>query len=209
MNNYVQYGCGMCAPIEWRNFDVSPSLLVQKIPVVGRFITRGSRFPDFPENVEYGDIVDGLPVREKSCKAVYCSHVLEHLALKDFRIALKNTYRYLNRGGTFRLVLPDLEALAREYVNSSSSKASHKFMKKSYLGSLSRPKGIEGLLRSWLGNSNHLWMWDFSSIKYELENTGFDSVRRAEYGDSDDPHFDTVEDKHRWDGNLGVECIKP
>ena len=25
-NIYVQYGCGLCAPKEWVNFDVSPTL---------------------------------------------------------------------------------------------------------------------------------------------------------------------------------------
>ena len=32
---YVQYGCGLSAPNEWINFDVSPTLRIQKIPIIG------------------------------------------------------------------------------------------------------------------------------------------------------------------------------
>src|SRR4051812_43659884 len=108
---YVQYGCGLSAPESWRNFDASPTLRLQRLPVVGRRL-HGGGLPLFPSNVEYGDIVRGLPVSPGSCRGVYCSHVLEHLALADFRTALRNTRAILRDGGIFRFVLPDLELLA-------------------------------------------------------------------------------------------------
>src|SRR5437016_6228704 len=122
---YVQYGCGLCAPAGWVNFDVSPTLRLQKIPLLGRFVTHGG--PTFPKNVRYGDIVRGLPVAPGSCAVIYCSHVLEHLSLADFRTALRRTYEYLHPGGVFRFVLPDLEKLARDYVDSSDARASITF----------------------------------------------------------------------------------
>ena len=70
----------------------------------------------FPANVEYGDIVKGLPVPTGSCRGIYSSHVLEHLALNDLRKALRETHRLLAEGGTFRLVVPDLEHEARTYL---------------------------------------------------------------------------------------------
>src|SRR5438046_2163574 len=118
---YVQYGCGLSAPADWKNYDTSPTLRIQKIPVLGKLI--GSRMsPVFPSNVLYGDIVKGLPVSNTSCDAVYCSHVLEHLSLNDFRVALANTYRILKPGGTFRCVVPDLEAITRSYLHKLESK---------------------------------------------------------------------------------------
>lgn len=113
----VQYGCGWCAPVGWQNFDASPTLRFERLPVVGYFYTKNQS--RFPENVEYGDIVKGLPIPDDSCERVYCSHVLEHLALEQFRIALKNTFRVLTNGGVFRFVLPDLEYFAKTYVESS------------------------------------------------------------------------------------------
>ncbi len=97
VRNYLQYGCGWSAPKGWRNFDASPTLRFERLPLIGRLYTRNSQ--RFPENVEYGDIVKGLPVAEESFHGVYCSHVLEHLSLADFRTALINTWRILKGGG--------------------------------------------------------------------------------------------------------------
>jgi len=205
-NEYVQYGCGWHAPKGWRNFDSSPTLRFERIPFIGRlYIKNATRFP---ANVEYGDIVVGLPVSDGECAGVYCSHVLEHLALQDFREALKNTYRILKLGGTFRLVLPDLEHAIQEYVKNDAPSASIDFMKETSLGMAQRPRGIKGLLIELMGNSNHLWMWDFKSIVAELNNAGFSFVRRAQFGDSEDNQFNQVEELSRWANALGVECKK-
>lgn len=206
MVQYIQFGAGLCGPEGWKNYDVSPTLRLQRIPVVGSLFN--SLGPRFPSSVRYGDIIRGLPLADDSCDAIYCSHVLEHLSLNDFRLALKNTCRYLKRGGRFRFVLPDLEQLAKDYLESSESDAALDFMKNSYLGQQSRPKGFSGLLRAWLGNSAHLWMWDYKSIESELTSAGFEGIRRAQYGDSGDSRFDAVEDRGRWDHCLGVDCKK-
>lgn len=206
---YVQYGCGLCAPATWINFDVSPTLRLQRLPLLG-WLGRSVK-PVFPKTVRYGDIVRGLPIREQACKAIYCSHVLEHLSLEDFEIALKHTFSYLRPGGTFRFVLPDLELLARRYLLEleSNPEASVQFMRESYLGYPTRARGIRGAVRAWLGNSAHLWMWDFKSISQFLERAGFAEVRRAFFADSPDPAFSAVEDEGRWTDNLGVNCIRP
>lgn len=94
----VQFGCGLSAPESWQNFDNSPTLRLQKLPLIGIFI-KGKNIPLFPKNVRYGDIVSGLPIKNGSCDVIYCSHVLEHLSLQDFRIAIKNTYNYLKPDG--------------------------------------------------------------------------------------------------------------
>lgn len=205
---YIQYGCGLTAPEGWVNFDLSPTLILSKIPVLGSLLSKKEIIPNWPNNVKYGDIIKGLPVPNNTCKAVYCSHVLEHLALEDFRIALNNTYKLLEKGGTFRFVLPDLNRLAQEYIKSEKEDASIDFMDKSYLGRRSRPHGLRGLLKCILGNSSHLWMWDYQSISIELSHVGFHKIRKAEYGDSSDRMFDKVETKGRWENCLGVECKK-
>ena len=113
---YVHYGCGSFTPNEWINFDVSPSLRIQRTPVLG-WLLKSKLHAVFADNVKYGNIIDGLPgIKENSCEGVYCSHVLEHLSLNDFRTALKNTYGILKPGGIFRCVVPDLEHAARVYI---------------------------------------------------------------------------------------------
>lgn len=205
-SQYVQYGCGWkSAPAEWRNFDASPTLWFERIPLFGRLYTKNST--RFPENAEFGDIVKGLPVPPNSCKAVYCSHTLEHLALADFRIALQNTRQMLVPSGVFRFVLPDLEYLISQYSNDPSSEAALKFMSESRLGQEKRPRGLKGFAFAWLGNTEHLWMWDFKSMAAELERAGFVEIRRAAFGDSGDPMFEKVESAVRWQNCLGMQAI--
>lgn len=207
---YVQYGCGLAAPKEWINFDVSPTLRIQKIPIFGKLL-KGKLNTVFPDNVKYGDIIKGLPVDDNSCDGLYCSHTLEHLSLIDFQIALKNSYRILKKDGIFRCVVPNLEWAARVYIESldqGDENASLIFMKEIMLGVKERPKGIKGLLSTFFGNSNHLWMWDFKSLSNALENAGFAKVRRCKFNDSQDNMFNLVEDEGRFRNAVAVECQK-
>lgn len=203
---YVQYGCGMSPAEGWRNFDASPTLRFERLPMIGRLYTKNaSRFPDC---VEYGDIVKGLPIPGESCDAVYCSHILEHLALDDLRTALRNTRAILKRGGVFRFVLPDLETIARRYLADEDVEACSNFMIAAHLGEPSRPRGPWGFAKLWLGNSRHLWMWDFKGMYRELERAGFRDIRRARFGDWKDPAFGRAESGNMWSECLGVECRK-
>ena len=166
-------------------------------------------FPDYPKNIRYGDVIKGLPVELQSAAGVYCSHVLEHLALNEFRQTLRNVYSYLAPGGTFRFVLPDLEWLAKTYLQSSDSEAASRFMRDSYLGVDQQSGGASGVMKLLFGRSAHLWMWDYKNMARELEAAGFTSIRRARFQDNPDPRFQEVEDLGRWENCLGVECRRP
>ncbi len=111
------WGPLLSAPKNWLNFDASPTLRIQKNLFIGK-IFKTQLNTIFPENVRYGDIVKGLPIDADSCDGIYCSHILEHLSLHDFRVALKNTIKILKVGGVFRCIVPDLEYAAREYIKS-------------------------------------------------------------------------------------------
>jgi hypothetical protein len=206
---YIQFGCGLCAPATWRNFDAGPAFWIERnLPFLKPMLLKRG-FPDYPANIEYGDVIKGLPVAPGSAAAVYCSHVLEHLALDEFRATLRNVFTYLEPGGTFRFVLPDLEGLIRAYTSSSDPEAASRFMRDSYLGMDSQGKGISRLLRMLFGRSSHLWMWDEKNMARELADAGFNAIRRAQIGDNPDPRFADVEDAGRWENCLGMECRRP
>ncbi|MCG6134893.1 MAG: methyltransferase [Nostoc sp. LLA-1] len=212
---YVQYGCGMSAPKEWMNFDVSPNLVLERLPILGLFYVgkkatyEGLVRKRFPENVHYGDIVKGLPVHSDSCSGVYAAHVLEHLSLYDFKTALKNTFSILKKDGVFRFIVPDLEVLVHQYIESQDPISAIKFIEATLMGTITKDKGLKSLIKAVLGNSNHLWMWDFNSLKYELETVGFVNVRKATYHDSHDMMFRFVEHEEAFVDALCVECYKP
>jgi hypothetical protein len=206
---YVQYGCGSSAPEEWINFDASPTLRIQKIPVIGR-IMRNKLNVVFSSNVLYGDIIKGLPLTEEQCDGIYCAHVLEHLSLTDMRISLRNTFTILRKGGIFRCVVPDLEYYAREYIQSLDNgdlSASLKFIgADTILGLEKRPGGLKGLITSYWGNSRHLWMWDAKSLSQELSVAGFSQIRVCKFNDCEDPMFKYVEEEVRFEKAVAIEC---
>lgn len=209
MSLYVQYGCGLSSPPGWLNFDASPTLRLQKLPVIGRYFTSKVQFP---ESVRYGDILKQLPgVVEGSCDGIYCSHVLEHLSLEDFRKAIANTHKLLKKDGIFRCVVPDLAHSIdtyKERKRQNDPDASISFMYETMLGLKERPRGLKQMVISAFGNSHHLWMWDEEGLMNELNRAGFRSVRRCTFNDSEDSHFNLVEDLDRFYGALAIEARK-
>lgn len=211
---FVQFGCGWSAPRGWVNYDASPTLRFERLPLIGRLYTKNaSRFPD---DVLLGDIVEGLPHPPGSVDGIYASHVLEHLSEQDCRQALRNVFALLKPGGTFRLIVPDLEWRARSYLDAAArgdADAAHAFMHSSFLGAQQRSRTLLGRLKDMLGNSAHLWMWDRRSMSHALEEAGFDRIRVCAFGDAADPEFALAEEPGRFidDGHpeVALEARKP
>jgi hypothetical protein len=213
-NLYIQYGCGLCAPDRWQNFDASPRLKLERSPL--RTVLRATVKLLFPANVRLGDIVRGLPVANGSARGVYASHVLEHLPRDDVPTALRNTHRILAPGGMFRVIVPDLHWRAAQYLRSAERgdpAAADALMNACALGAREKPRTLMSVLRGRFGRSAHLWMYDFAALKALLEQAGFTGVRRCELGDCHDPMFALVEDEGRFfdagERELAIEAVKP
>lgn len=211
MGRYVQYGCGQIASDEWLNFDVSPTLRLQKIPLLRLFL-KPYFDVNFPKNVKYGNIVKGLPcISKDSCDAVFCSHVLEHLSLKSCRIALKNTYKILKPGGVFRVILPDLWPCVEKYIKEFEQKdtnASINFINCTMMGTEKRLYGLKSFLKTNYGSEAHLWMWDKYSFAEEIRKAGFKIIKPYNFFDKKDKMFELVEEEERFIDSLAFEAIK-
>ena len=208
MKRYLQYGCGFTAPDGWVNYDASPTLRFERLPILGKLYTRNKQ--RFPGNVKFGDIVKGLPEKPGSCDGIYCSHILEHLAYEDFLSALKNTWLILKPGGTFRGVVPDLKAAVMNYIEGYDKldAPANTLMQNTMLGIETRPKSLSSNLKNMYGNSKHLWMWDYKSLEFELNKAGFVNIRPCNFGDAADPIFKLVEEEGRFFEAAAFECTK-
>jgi len=189
-------------------------LRIQKIPIIGRLL-RPYLNCIFDDDIKYGDIVKGLPVPAGQVEGVFCSHVLEHLALDDFHKALDNTYLILKPGGLFRLIVPDLELYILDYINSLSTnsfdikcRAASEFMKKTGLGMIQRKHGITGRLSEVYG-SHHRWMWDKYSLSRALTDHGFVKVETFEKGNCHDEMFLLPERDYQFNSSIALQCRKP
>jgi len=99
MSRLLNFGCGSVFHADWVNVDTAPT----------------------DPRVLAHDVRRGLPFPEESFDAVYGSHVLEHLLPADARRLVEDCCRVLKPGGIVRLVVPDLETIARLYLQTLES----------------------------------------------------------------------------------------
>lgn len=67
--------------------------------------------------VKVCDIRKPFSLPENTFDAVYANHVLEHLKPEEGAAFIDELYRILKSGGICRIVVPDLEAKCREYLD--------------------------------------------------------------------------------------------
>ena len=209
----VNIGAGLSCGKSWLNFDASPTLRISKIPVLGKLIGITLRFPHWPDATRYGNIVKGLPVQHGLCRLIFSSHVFEHLSLSDFETAISNVYAYLQPGGVFRIIVPDLEAYARNYLKqleegNDRSTAAIDFMKAANLGCEKTRAILKSRLAESLANSRHQWLWDRYSLIKKLEEHKFTNIKLCRYAEWSDQRFAEVEDRARHQDAICLECGK-
>ncbi len=90
----VNIGCGSVFHPDWINLDVLP----------------------LAKNVQSYDIRETLPFLSQEIDVCYSSHVLEHLSREQAKSFLIDCDRVLKPGGIIRIVVPDLEMIARNYL---------------------------------------------------------------------------------------------
>ena len=85
----------------------------------------GSRFHPAWENVDFVstnpavrryDLREGIPYTDSSFDVVYHSHILEHFSRQKALGFMRECYRVLRPGGVIRVAVPDLEQIAKLYL---------------------------------------------------------------------------------------------
>lgn len=71
-------------------------------------------------SVNQVDVLSGLPYEDSTFDLVYCSHYIEHIPKSRISDFLQECSRITKPNGIIRLVLPDFENIAREYINNIS-----------------------------------------------------------------------------------------
>lgn len=72
------------------------------------------------------DLRKPIPLPDQCCDAIYASHVIEHFNRDDARQLLRECRRLLRPSGIIRLVAPDLEALAKCYLQTLEAARRHR-----------------------------------------------------------------------------------
>lgn len=106
----LNLGCGSRTHPEWVNIDYSLLAAFRSLPGLGAILG------PLPVGYRNWDLRRGIPFDSGTVAVVYSSHVLEHINHAGAPSFLKEAARVLRPGGIIRIVVPDLEASAREYI---------------------------------------------------------------------------------------------
>lgn len=78
------------------------------------------------EYVQYCDLRKGIPYPDNTFDVVYSSNIIEHFLYKIGQKFIQELFRVLKPGGTIRLLTPDLERIAKEYIKNLNAWAQDK-----------------------------------------------------------------------------------
>ncbi len=178
----VNIGCGATPTPGWTNFDNSLTVRLSRVPGVLSALARlgmaDSSQRHFAEVVEssgirWANAVHRIPLDNDVVRALYSSHMVEHLDEIKVRSFLQEARRVLAPGGILRLAVPDLAALTEKYRASGDADA---FVRATSL-TQPKPRGVMARAKSILvGNRHHHWMYDGPSLQRMVASAGFDSV---------------------------------
>ena len=135
----LNLGCGARFHADWVNADLVPA---------------------DPARVVRLDLQKPLPFAAGTFDAVYHSHVLEHLPRSAAPRFLAECRRVLRPGGILRVVVPDLETIARLYLENlagawagdATAVERHEWMTLELLDQLTREQSGGEMLRHWSRN---------------------------------------------------------
>ena len=167
---------------------------------------------DHPLNDKADAPVDarfGLPFHDGSFKGVYAHHVIEHLDYEDAYRVFDEVKRILAPGGTFRMIVPDLNVFLDLYRNDSAGEI-FRLLPPWHMENLSVETPLEMIDFMFRDHkfNRHLSSWDIDTAELRLRKAGFSKVVRQTVNRSLDEKL-ADHDKQDWAAfSLYVEAIK-
>jgi predicted SAM-dependent methyltransferase len=139
----------------------------------------------------YLDITQPWPVPDGSVDFVYADNVIEHVTLQVGRAVFRHAFAALRPGGVFRLATPDVEAVARQYLE--NGELAQAGMERNRERGKNFVHPVELIRETFVGAKHYLgFCYDFASISAEMEQVGF-VVERVPAGTSASPELTGLE----------------
>ena len=189
----LNLGCGSVRPEGWINTDSSLNANIQKIPLIGKRISKLFNPVEYnSNNFRYMNLNKRWVFADNSIDVVYASHLFEHLSLKSAALFMKEAYRCLKQGGVIRIVVPDLYKISKKYIEdyeSGNGEASNFIMWAINMhreGQYGNPGLFKKMILEIQGYPHqHKFMYDEKSMINLFKISGFNNIASLQYGISD------------------------
>lgn len=158
----------------------------------------------------YLDATRRWPLDDGTVGFLYSDNVVEHLPLEANRAMFREAFRCMAPGAVVRLITPDVRAHVEMYL--SGSAALDTPAARHYKGMGLVVEHPIDVLRVPIGQFGHHegYMFDFETLKHELEAAGFVDVVRTPMGESDHAEFRDIDQRTSEGGaQLAVEATRP
>jgi predicted SAM-dependent methyltransferase len=181
----LQIGCGTHPLDGWLNSDF---------------------YPKSKEHIHL-DATKRFPLADETLDYVYCEHMIEHINYPSGHSMLKECFRVLKVGGKVRVATPDLAFLIDLYRPDKSPLQVDYVMAGSIYCNAPVPYDtfvINNFVRDW----GHQFIYDEKTLRYSLEQAGFEEITRFGLSQSHDAALQNLEfESRRPPGMLNLETM--
>lgn len=193
------------------NIDNHPMMFVLDHPVLLPFVPRRNRnMLDANREAQTKgrflrhDCRKPLPTPDGTIDHILCSHFLEHVFPDEGLKILADFKRVLKPRATLHVIVPDLEAFARAYVEKRArgvGTAADEFIEATLLSTSSRGSWKARVMEA-IGGFGllHRWMYDRNSLRARIEQVGFEILETNET---------PSHDYRKGDGSVHIVARKP
>jgi predicted SAM-dependent methyltransferase len=184
----------------WINTDVTPHLVLARVPGLGALLHRAGRLSDERyaayadgrfRRLRYLDLTRSLPCPDGRLEAIYSSHTFEHLHVDAAERALAECHRVLKPGGVLRIAVPHLDRIVEHYDPSQPDDFVY---------------GIfQGRTASDNRHARHWWHYNAVSLGTRMRAAGFSKVHECGFRQGACPDLEQIEYRE-W--SLFMEAVK-
>lgn len=138
------------------------------------------------------DATEPWPLPQESVQYVFADNVIEHLPLDSGRKLLRHARRAMVRGGVIRLATPDVESIARIYLDNPAER--DELLRRNAASGQLGVHPVDVLRGVFLDWGHHLgYLYDFDALSRELAAAGFVDIQRVKPGSSSYPALTRLE----------------
>lgn len=216
----LNIGSGFSGLESWLNFDWGILPLLSKFPRIrGIIIKLGIITKNYDvawPKIRLVDIRNEFPLGNSCLQYIYCSHVLEHFNRWEALRILKECRRVLVKGGTMRMVVPDIDKLYKIYKDCVSNRSSNPADSRcardlcrvlwGYDKDIEPSNFIQRFSIRFI--REHQWHYDKYELELLLKESGFYEINHCGFREGVVPDIDRLDLQEYKFNSLFVEITK-